>query len=59
MQASLISAPVGLGRKGMDYVRAGECVNSARTSLALMTVSIRRLLFSPRDDMRFVTGHIR
>lgn len=43
----------------MDYVRAGECVNSARRSLSLTTISISRLLFSPTDDMRFVTGHIR
>jgi len=58
-QCSCRLPSVGLGRKGMDYVRAEECVNSARTSLALMTSSFSRLIFSPRDDVRFVTGHIR
>lgn len=57
MQASLTSASAELGRKGMVDVRAGECVNSARTSFAVTTISISRLLFSPRDDVRFVTGY--
>lgn len=47
---------VSLARKETHYVRAGECVNSARTSLVLMTKS--RLLFFPRHT-RFVTGHSR
>lgn len=45
---------VSLPRKETDYVRVEECVNSARTRLALMTKC--RLLFFPRH-VRFVTGH--
>lgn len=40
---------VSLPRKETDYVRVGECVNSARTRLALVTKS--RLLFFPRREI--------
>lgn len=56
MQASLISASVGMGVKRTDHVRVGECVNSPKEDLTLMPGRLTGLLLSPRNDMRFVKG---